>query len=84
MQIENEEKQSECVKRFIVDGNEYVLTDLDILKFIHFSEQMCGEQLHRIRHQVLSIESLAEESRMEEQLSRRAPLDFDEDIYLGD
>ena len=33
---------------------------------------------------MFSIESLAEESRMEEQMGRRALLDFDEDIYLGD
>ena len=40
VQLENDEKQPENVKKIIVEGNEYVVTDIDMLKYINLNQNI--------------------------------------------
>ena len=40
VQLENDEKKPENVKKIIVEGNEYVVTDIDMLKYINLNQNI--------------------------------------------
>jgi hypothetical protein len=53
-----EKNESECVKKFTIEGNEHVLTELQILKFLNLRSQVEDKEIDFIKHHIDSLDSI--------------------------